>query len=180
VTYFDTTLTNEIDIKFVPPGVFTAFNRDGESLRKGIEVASRLALGYGLSLGLSYTLLDATEETGEQEIRRPPHCGRVDVNYAFAGGKGNLNFAAAYNGEMKDIAFDAATFSQVKVDLDKYWLVTAAASYKVLDGVELFCRVESLFDAKYEEVFGFETAGVAAYAGVRLTYGGEPARPTLE
>ncbi|MEW5965061.1 MAG: TonB-dependent receptor [Pseudomonadota bacterium] len=180
VTYFDTTLENEIDTKFVPPGVFTAFNRDGESRRKGIEVASRLALGYGLSLGLSYTWLDATEETGEQEIRRPPHSGRVDVNYAFAGGRGNFNLAAAYNGEMNDIAFDALTFSQVKVDLDEYWLVTAAASYKVLDGVELFGRVENLFDAKYEEVFGYETAGIAAYAGVRLTYGGEPVRPAMK
>jgi len=173
VTYFDTTLENEIDTAFVPPGVFTAFNRIGESKRRGIEVASRLTLGRGLSAGLSYTWLDAVEEDGTQEIRRPPHSGRVDLNYAFAGGRGNFNVAAVYNGEMTDIAFDALTFSQVNVDLDQYWLVTAAASYKMLPGVELFGRVENLFDVEYEEVFGYQTAGVAAYAGVRLTYGAD-------
>lgn len=171
VTYFDTTLQNEIDTAFVPPGIFTAFNREGESQRRGIEVAGRLLLGQGLSLGLSYTWLDAIEDDGSQEIRRPPHAGRVDVNYAFAGGRGNINLATVYNGEMKDIAFNALTFSQVEVDLDAYWLVTAAASYEVSPGIELFGRVENLFDTRYEEVFGFQAAGAAAYAGVRLTYG---------
>lgn len=171
VTYFDMELTNEIDTAFVPPGLFTAFNRVGESTRRGIEVSSRLALGRGLTMGIAYTWLDALEDDGSQEIRRPPHSGRLDVNYVFAGGRGNLNLAAAYNGEMTDIAFDSLTFSQVKVDLDEYWLVTAAASYQVSPGIELFGRVENLLDADYEEVFGYQTAGAAAFAGVRLTYG---------
>ena len=71
---------------------------------------------------------------------------------------------------MQDVAFSAITFSSERVTLDEYWLVTAAASYKVAPGVELYGRVENLLDDNYQEIFGFETAGVAAYAGVRISY----------
>jgi vitamin B12 transporter len=59
------------------------------------------------------------------------------------------------------------------VILDPYWVVNAAVSYKLQPGVELFGRVENLFDERYQEVFGFEAAApVAAFAGVKLTFGG--------
>jgi vitamin B12 transporter len=46
--------------------------------------------------------------------------------------------------------------------------VRLAGSYEVSPGLELFGRVENLLNQDYQEVFGYETAGVAAYAGVRL------------
>lgn len=178
VTYFNANLENEIDFDFVPPasacgGVpfcFVPFNRTGESKREGIEVGARAILMDGMSVGLAYTYLKAREFDGKEEVRRAPHSGRADINYAFAGGKGNLNLAAVYNGEMKDIAFSALTFSSERVTLDEYWLVTAAASYRIAPGVELYGRVENLLDDDYQEIFGFESAGVAAYGGVRISY----------
>jgi vitamin B12 transporter len=41
VTYFDTELTNEIDFRLTPDFLFQPFNREGESTRRGIEVAAR-------------------------------------------------------------------------------------------------------------------------------------------
>ena len=178
VTYFNANLENEIDFDFVPPVAacgglpccFIPFNRTGESKREGVEVSGRAILMDGLSVGVAYTYLKATEFNGAEEVRRAPHSGRADINYAFAGGKGNLNLAAVYNGKMQDLAFSALTFSSERVSLDEYWLLTAAASYKVAPGVELYGRVENALDQNYQEVFGFETAGVAAYAGVRVSY----------
>jgi vitamin B12 transporter len=71
---------------------------------------------------------------------------------------------------MLDLAFSPITFTSQRLALDEYWLVTAAASYQVAPGVELFGRVENLLDQDYEEVFGYNSAGVAAYAGLRFTY----------
>ncbi len=178
VTYFNANLENEIDFDFVPPAVacggvpfcFIPFNRTGESTREGIEVAGRALLMDGLSVGVAYTYLKAREDNGLEEVRRAPHSGRADINYAFDGGKGNVNLAAVYNGEVQDLAFSALTFSSERITLDQYALVTAAASYKVAPGVELYGRVENVLDEDYQEVFGFETAGVAAYAGVRINY----------
>jgi vitamin B12 transporter len=38
--------------------------------------------------------------------------------------------------------------------------------------VEVFGRVENLLDRHYQEVYGFESPPVAAYAGLKLTLGG--------
>jgi vitamin B12 transporter len=40
----------------------------------------------------------------------------------------------------------------------------------VSPGVALYGRIENLLDQDYQQVFGFETAGTAAYAGLRFTY----------
>jgi vitamin B12 transporter len=170
VTYFDTELTNEIDFRTLPDFTSQPFNREGESTRRGIEVAAHYRLLDGLTLGGAYTYLRAREGDGSEEIRRAPHSGRVDVNYSFDRGRANVNVAAIYNGTMLDNAFDAVTFAASKVALDEYWLVNVAASYEVSPGVALYGRIQNALDEDYQEIFGFETAGVAAYAGVRFTY----------
>ncbi len=167
VTYFRADLENEIRGVGFPT---TPINLLGKSERDGVEVAAQARLSPNLVLGLSYTHLDATDADNRQEVRRAPHSGRADVTYTFANGLGRFNVAAVYNGEMDDLAFRLPFFSQERVKLDDYWLVSAAASYRVAPGVELYGRVENLLDQDYQEVFGFETAGVAAYGGIRLTY----------
>jgi vitamin B12 transporter len=42
----------------------------------------------------------------------------------------------------------------------------------VAPGVEIYGRVENLLNQHYQETFGFESAPIAAYAGVKLTFGG--------
>ena len=73
---------------------------------------------------------------------------------------------------MEDLAFLIPTFAQRHVGLDPYWVINAAAAYKLQPGVELFARVENLLDQKYQETFGFDAAPIAAFAGVKLTLGG--------
>jgi vitamin B12 transporter len=167
VTYFNANLKNEI-VTFGFP--FSLRNADGESTREGIEVAARAALGAGVSVGAAYTYLDAKNEADEEAVRRPPHAGRFDVNYAFAGDKGNLNLAAIYNGRQQDLGFRMPNFTQERVTVGSYWLLTAAASYDIASGVELYGRVENLLDDHYQELYGFEAAGIAAYVGLRFTY----------
>jgi len=168
VTYFRADLENEITEDFSGFPLITSVNLDGKSQRQGIEVAARYLIVPGVVLGGSYTFLDAEDEVGITEIRRPRHQGRVDVDWAFHEGRGHLNLAAIYNGDMKDFAFDALTFAQTTVTLDDYWLLRLAGSYEIARGVELIGRVENLLDADYEEVFGYETAGIAAFAGLRV------------
>jgi vitamin B12 transporter len=166
LTYFRTNLTNEI----------TGFgnslvNLTGESKREGLEVALRTQLVPWLYAGASYTFLDASEPNGRPEVRRPRHAGRADLTYLFDKGRGTFNVAAIYNGRMQDDAFDAG-FNRFRVTLDDYWLVTAAASYKLQKGVEVFGRVENILNDHYEETYGYNTPGMAAFAGLKFTMGG--------
>ena len=60
-----------------------------------------------------------------------------------------------------------------RVDNPAYTKVNVAFSYKLMESerrtLELFGRVENLFDEDYEEVYGFEVPGVAAFGGIRMT-----------
>jgi vitamin B12 transporter len=182
VTYFSTDLRNKIDGNNIKPCDISPFgscifpiNLDGTSKREGVEVAGRFQVLPNLALGLAYTYLDAVDGDGQQEIRRPPHSGRADVTYRFDEGRGTFSLAAVYNGQMRDIAF-ATDFTPSTLTLDHYWLLRAAASYQLEPGVEIYGRVENVLDQRYEEVFGFATPGIGAYAGLRLTWDAEPPR----
>ncbi len=172
-TYFKSNLSNEIVTRFLPGFQSTVENLTGESTRRGVEVGGRWRPLSNLSFGAAYTWLDARDDQGLREIRRAPSSGRIDASLGFGDGRGNLTVAANYNGRAEDIAFGLPFFSLTRVTLEDYWLVTAAASWTLTPGVEVYGRIENLLDQNYQEVYGFNTAGAAAYAGVKLTFGGD-------
>lgn len=166
VTYFDADLEDEIVTVFLPSLDSTPINQSGRSERRGVEVTGETALAGRWRLWASYTYLDAEEPDGTVELRRPEHSGSVNVNAAFADGRGNLNFGAVFNGERTDSEFISAT-PDSRVTLDDYVLVNAAVSYAVSPRVEVFARGENLLDEDYTEVFGYRAPGVAGYLGLR-------------
>lgn len=168
VTYFRADLRDEITEDYSLFPLITSVNMAGASRRQGIEVSGRFRLVDGVTLGGAYTWLDARDDQDARELRRPEHQARFDVDWLFAGGRARLNLAAIYNGVTPDIAFlDSFPYSE-RVALKDYWLLRVAGSYEIAPGLEAFGRVENLLDTDYQEVFGYETAGLAAYAGLRL------------
>jgi vitamin B12 transporter len=176
VTYFRANLMDKINGFFFDPaiGKFTAINLPGESTREGVEISARYKVASNLTLAAAYTYTDARDPNGRRELRRPPHSVRADIAYGFADGRGTATLGTTYNGRMDDNAFELPFFFPThRVVLDAYWVVNAAASYKLQPGVELFGRVENLFDARYQEAYGFEAAPITAFAGLKLTFGGQ-------
>jgi len=51
--------------------------------------------------------------------------------------------------------------------LKGYTLVDLRAAYAIGRNLELFSRVENLFDERYETIFRYGTPGRAAYGGIR-------------
>jgi vitamin B12 transporter len=54
------------------------------------------------------------------------------------------------------------------VRLHAYWLAESRLAWTVRPGVQLFARATNLFDASFQDVFGYRTEGRALYAGIRL------------
>ena len=162
----------------------TVVNIQGESQRRGVEVAARWLFSPNVTIGAAYTWLQSADPSGVSEIRRPEHTARADVNYTFANGRGTLNVAGVYNGATTDLAFfnlpPPDFFGSSFVDLDSYFLLNAAASYQLSPGVQVFGRVENALNEDYQDVFGFETADIAAYVGLRFTYVEEATRAWAE
>ena len=54
--------------------------------------------------------------------------------------------------------------------VDDFVLVNVASAYKLTRQIELFGRVDNLFDENYEEVPGYHTTGIGIFAGIRGTF----------
>ncbi len=170
LTYFNSDLKNEISSDFtVFP--FTVSNRDGQSTRDGLEVSLRYAPADNVNVTAAYTYIDAKDDGGLRELRRPKLLASVNATYRFLGERAVLDFGLNYNGAMRDSEFIFATPETV-VTLDDYVLANVAASFDISDRVQMIGRVENLFDETYQEVFGFTSPGIGMYAGVRIGFGG--------
>jgi vitamin B12 transporter len=176
-TWFDSTLKDEIFGVFsapvalctrpgfpVPTSCSTTGNRATDSTQKGLELFAAAALSDAFTLDAAYTHLTARENHVE-EIRRPPNLGSVNLTWRAPGSPGSVTATVRYNGDMTDSDFSA--FPTRTVTLKAYTLVNLAGALKMNETLELFGRVENLTNARYQEVYGFQTPGRALYVGVR-------------
>ena len=145
----------------------TAVNVKGTAEINGIETSLRWQALPWLRLGAGYTYMDPEDSDGHWLLRRPKHVASVNATATFDQGRGSVFIGAKYNGPSKDVMFDAM-FNSTRVKLDGYWLVDAAASYAINEHVEVFGRLENLFDEHYQEVFGFGSVGFGVFGGLRL------------
>lgn len=169
-TYFSSDFEDEIlnDFSVFP---FTVRNAVAESSREGIELSARYTPTEAVTFAASYGYTEAEDDRGFQEVRRPKHIGSVSASYRFFDDRAQLGISADYNGPMTDVVFVTSIPSGV-ARLDDFTLVTVSGSYAVTDTVELFGRIENALDARYQEVYTYNTPGIGAYAGVRLRFGG--------
>jgi vitamin B12 transporter len=171
VTYFDADLTNKIvnqEIDTDGDGTldsWTVVNLGGKSKRRGVELALTAALAPGLTLSGAYTYTDAEDADGLQEVRRPNHAASLNTSWSLLDGRAQIDLGIIYNGAVRDELFGLGS-----VRLDDYSLVNLAASYKLSEQVTLFGRVQNLTDADYEEIFDYNTAPIAAYAGMKVSF----------
>ena len=171
LTYYRQRLRHEIVDVFAFP-LSTTINAEGKSRRQGIEIEADYVASDALRLSATYAFLDASEPRGPagsqvKEQRRPKHSGSV----ALDGSRGRLSYGAAvaYTGAHIDSDFDV--FPAARVRLAPYWLANARLAWRVADPVELHLRVANAFDAGYQDVLGYRTAGRSVHAGIRLALG---------
>ena len=100
---------------------------DRPSSRRGLEVGAQWPLGDSLSIGITYTYTHSQDADSATELRRPRHAGSVQADYAFAGGRAHIAFAADYGGTRQDVFFPPFPNPSEIVTLGNYWLVDLAA-----------------------------------------------------
>jgi len=133
----------------------------GESTSRGVELVADLPLADVWFLTGNYTYNDTEDPNGDQRLRAPKHLANIGLSFRPAGDKLsiNLNVRSSYD------AVDS-----FGTEIDDYEVVDLSARYRVLDALEVFARVENLFDEEYEEVPTYNTSGTAGYAGVRYSF----------
>ena len=163
-TWFSSVLHNEITVDYaVSPN--TPVNLTTDSTRKGLELSAQAILSPAWRLAATYTYLDSRQD-GAPEIRRPRNIASGNVAWRSADDRLGANLTVRYNGEQTDTNF--ATFSTVT--LKAFTLINLGADYKITRRLQVYGRVENLFDQTYQEEFGFKAPGRAAYVGLRVGF----------
>jgi vitamin B12 transporter len=172
ITGFSARLEDEIIETFDPATFLSgAANAGGRSRRDGVEIEARYNHAAWLQLEANYTWLDSKQPNTAgllaREVRRP----RNSFNLIGHGEAGRFSWGAslAYVGARLDSDFDL--FPAQTVRLDEYALASLRLGWRVMAKLELYARVENGFDADYQDVVGYNTAGRTAYAGLRVLLG---------
>ena len=132
------------------------------------EENQRLRTGMGrLILEPVVTDLIRLHDQLVREVRRPRH----SANLIAWGDSGRLGWGAslAYVGGRRDM--DVDLFPAATVRLHDYLLASLRVAYRIMPALELYARVENAFDADYQDVVGYNTAGRTVYAGLRVAFG---------
>ena len=157
-TVFRQETENLIDFDFAIGGYL---NID-EVESTGLELSGALALSDTLSLSLDYAYIDAEDGDGNALPRLPEHSGDLTLSYAPSG-----PFSGAvllrYNGSETNSNTDPTT-------VDSWLRVDVTGRYALSERVEVYGRVENLFDEDYQQILGYGTLGLSGSLGIRLRY----------
>jgi len=163
-TWFERRVTNQIDFDLA---TFTYANI-ARARARGAEVELSVAPTSALLFTANYTFTSALnrERTdpnfGNRLARRPRDTVNVTGDYRWPFGLSTGATISHVSG-----SFDNAANS---VRLGGYVLVDIRAAMPLTDAIELYGRIENLFDERYQTAAGYGQLGRAATAGVRLRY----------
>jgi vitamin B12 transporter len=162
-TYFNRRSTDLIAFSFA---TFQSENIDRVT-STGVEAGFNLNPTDRLDIRASYTLVDAVNRSaganfGNRLALRPQHSGSLTVDWQTPFGL-SVGSSLLLIGD----SFDDASNS---VALDGYALVGLRASLPINDRLELYGRVDNIFNVQYTVVAGYNSFGRNAAVGVRAKF----------
>lgn len=155
------------------------------SRTQGLEVAFRAHPIPSLELGAQYTYMNseilaidgtslakAPFQVGQQLLRRPTHSVGYNVTWRY--GRLMLNTNAYIRGDVLDVEPNWGTFAcdygmKCLFNNPGYMRANAGFSFRLLNGVELYGRLNNFLNQKFEEAFGYPALRLNFMAGMRFT-----------
>ena len=164
VTYFQNDFDNLITFN---PNSFVSENI-AKAKSHGIEGYGSAKLSKQFRIDGSYTFTDTEDKTtGLELLRRARNKAKVGVSYSPVE-KGEVGVEVLLNGKRVDNDFSTAPAT--RADLGGYALINLVAKYGIVKDIELFGRVENMFDKSYQDVLGYGTAGATVFGGVKYDF----------
>lgn len=162
-TYFSNEIEDLISAEFDPATSKFLFVNVDQVKIDGIELSASWIATDWLTLKGAYTYLDAVDSTtGLALSRRPEHAFNLRAAMRPLE-RLSLAVSATFVGERFNRSDERDLLDQyIRVDLD--------GSYDLNATSEVFFRADNIFDADYEEVKDFGTAGRSGYVGLRARF----------
>lgn len=148
---------------------FGLYDNVGLARAQGVEAELGARPTDTLHLQAAYTYLETENRTrgtanfGKDLARRPAHALTLSSDWTTPLAGLTLGADLRLVGD----SFDNASNTR---RLDGYALTTVRASFPLTEKVELYGRVENVFDVNYQTVADYGTWGRSAYIGIRAKY----------
>ncbi|HIJ57340.1 MAG TPA: TonB-dependent receptor [Deltaproteobacteria bacterium] len=166
VTYFDMQFEDRIDFDMST----YAYNQlPGGTKTKGLEAFVRFTPISDLTFLLNYTYTDTEDPEGKPLVRRPENKVSLNARYRFLE-KGTVNLDVYWVDERKTISSAKDVNGNRVEELDAYTLVNVSAHYDLFEWMQVYGRIDNLFDEFYEEAWSFATPGISAFGGVKFSF----------
>ena len=156
MTYFE----NRIDDLIEPNATFTQMENIEKAKITGIEAnlqGQRERWRYGVSV---LAQNPENEETDETLSRRAK--SRINAQLSYHQDRWQAGGDVTRVGKRDDSSFNS-------IELESYEVANVFMRYHLTKSLDLFARVENLFDKNYETAAGFNTKGRTAYAEISYT-----------
>ena len=166
VTYFDMQFEDRIDFDM---STYTYNQLPVDTRTNGVEAFVRFTPISALNLLLNYTYTDTEDPEGKPLVRRPKNKVFFNAQYRFLK-KGTVNLDIHWVDERKTISSANDVDGNRVEALDAYTLVNLSAYYHLSDRLQIYGRIDNLFDEFYEEAWSFATPGISALGGVKFSF----------
>lgn len=135
----------------------------GRAKTEGTEIGLFFKPLNNLKIGANYTRTDTqNKSTGKKLIRRPKNKYNLNLKLQPTE-KISASLILNYFGSRWN---NTSNTEKMK----GYTRVDIASSYQLNKDIQIFGRVENLFDRTYQEVLGYATPGISFYAGTKISF----------
>ncbi len=161
--FFSTTyFNNEVEDKIIFS--YATYKYANEDLYKswGIETALHFEITEEAKATVSHTYSDANYRDGTEAERVPRNIYSAVLDWEPA-----ENFTLTTTALLVSSQYSLKTSSTKQ---DGYIVINLAAQYVIDSNWEVWGRIDNLFDENYEEIYSYQTSGLAGYGGVRYSF----------
>lgn len=154
-TYFDQNTQDLINFSFAVGGYENIAEVDSSGVE--LEFSYGFSDAWGITANLTY--LDSEDGSGNEQVRLPEIT--ADLSLSWKPSKAlRSSLVVIYNDEEGDS----------RGTVDSWTRADLSASYQLPKNIELFARIENLFDEDYQQIFGYGTPERSGYIGARYQF----------
>ncbi|MBL4602041.1 MAG: TonB-dependent receptor, partial [Emcibacteraceae bacterium] len=160
-TYFNQDFENKINYVLVDPTFFTyQFQNIDKVKSKGYELSVDANITDEIVIAGHYTHTDTKDLALDTQLLLVPKNSAYGEIRWQALPKLNFGLSVTYTADTED--FGASLDSWTRFDF--------RAAYKINDTIEIYGRVDNLFNTEYQQVFGYGTPDRSGYIGARAKF----------
>ncbi|MGH6644334.1 MAG: TonB-dependent receptor, partial [Bradyrhizobium sp.] len=153
LTAFDSETENLIDFSYS-----AGYDNIALAKQKGVEASVYAPLTKWLAVRAGYAYIDAEDGFGNDLPRVPEQSGDVELIVTPTSAL-SASLVVRHNGDQSD-GFGPRVAAWTRTDL--------AAAYEFAPGLEVYGRIENLFDEAYQQIGGYGTPGLSGLVGFRV------------